>query len=59
MCQTPVLPAALEEFRVSNPEAIQARLFFGRTTVQLSERENGALKRRWTSAGVIPARGTG
>ena len=43
MCQTPVLSAALEEFRFSNPEAIQARLFFGTTTVQLSERENGAL----------------
>jgi hypothetical protein len=40
MCQTPVLSAALEEFRFSNPEAIQARLFFGTTTVQLSEREN-------------------
>ena len=43
MCQTPVLSAASEEFRFSNPEAIQARLFFGTTTVQLSERENGAL----------------
>jgi len=41
MCQTPVLSAASEEFRFSNPEAIQARLFFGTTTVQLSE--NGAL----------------
>jgi hypothetical protein len=43
MCQTPVLSAASKEFRFSNPEAIQARLFFGTTTVQLSERENGAL----------------
>jgi hypothetical protein len=43
MRQTPVLSAASEEFRFSNPEAIEARLFFGTTTVQLSERENGAL----------------